>query len=126
MLHLLSVRMTKNVSFINPVEKYVFISLTFSAFQIKNGILFWQLWQSKPASYLGETTAEPLLCSGGWEREESPSTMEPSTLLSSRSSDVLLSPKSSKCSSSPLMTVTKEWLWSSEFRENLGRRQCIN
>lgn len=73
------------------------------------------------SSYLGESSEEPLTCSGDFTRLESPWSSDPSTLLSSSNSEVLLSPKSSKCSSSPPMTVTKVgwWLWSSEFRENL-------
>lgn len=73
----------------------------------------------KTSSYLGERNAEPLTCSGVCVRWESPSPSGPSVVLSSSNSEVLLSPKSSKCSSSPPMTVTREWLWSSEFRENL-------
>lgn len=71
------------------------------------------------SSYLGDRSEEPSTCSSGWASGASPSPSVPSTVLSSSNSEVLLSPKSSKCSSSPPMTVTREWLWSSEFRENL-------
>lgn len=76
----------------------------------------------KTVSYLGESSAEPLTCSGVCSRGEPPCCSVPSVLLSRSNSEVLLSPKSSKCSSSPPMTVTKVglWLWSSELRVNLS------
>lgn len=70
-------------------------------------------------SYLGESSEEPLTCSGDCAGGESPAPSDPSTLFSRSSSELLLSPKSSKLSSSPPMTVTSEWLWSSGFNENL-------
>lgn len=75
----------------------------------------------KMSTYLGDSREEPLTCSGGCRSWESFGCSVPSTVLSRSSSEVLLSPKSSKCSSSPPMTVSKAglWLWSSEFRENL-------
>lgn len=73
------------------------------------------------SSYLGESSEEPLTCSGVLTSGESTCSSVTSTMPSRSSSDVLLSPKSSKCSSSPPIRVTMAgwWPWSSEFRENL-------
>lgn len=57
-----------------------------------------------------------------WRWDESPSPSVPSSVVSSSSSEVLLSPKSSKCSSSLPITVTRERLCSSELKENLRER----
>lgn len=83
------------------------------------------------APYLGERSKQPLTCSGVWRKEEPLPPSVSSALVSSSSSEVLLSPKSSKCSSSPPITIPREWPWSSEVRENLGEaeggklRDCV-